>query len=83
MRNYTVDEYAYWNELGSPNHVLFPDLREYFNYTVTIKAFTGKGLGPSSEPIILRTGESGKTCFVSYGSMNSYLMLNYLFRDCN
>lgn len=59
IATYPVEKFLYWNELGISSQVIFSGLREYFNHSVTVKAYTSKGLGPPSKPIILRTGEAG------------------------
>jgi len=48
------------DELVTP--VVLSGLREMFNYSITIKAYTKFGLGPSSQVIIIETQEDGM-CF--------------------
>ena len=58
--------------LAPTRTVSFSGLEKYTNYTIQVLAFTVKGEGNKSEPIVVTTDEDGKwRCSVVWYSLNS------------
>ncbi len=48
------------NVSGSVMSVVFSNLEEFVNYTISIRAYTSEGVGPYSEEVTLMTPEDSK-----------------------
>ena len=49
---------------GSVRQTELVNLKKYVSYNITVFASTVKGDGPASDPIVVRTDQDSKSCFV-------------------
>jgi len=87
VKDFLCSTHVQWNNTSpsvkeNTTSVLFSGLRAYFNHTVTIQAYTRKGLGQvQSAPIIARTGQARKFFYQVSKKLIFYSKIEKEFHD--